>query len=231
MSRNSAWERKRVQVSTSVPMDSCLILPQSKNPEELLLLLHGFAETGERFLQKILPAIPDTLLSRSAVLAPNAPFLMPVKAESQYLATFSWYFYDPTTDEYFIDMKPAVEFLRNGLKELQFLDLPLRIIGFSQGGFLAPIAATQFSNMKQLIGIGCEYLIDEIPGHPPSNVPYRVDAIHGALDESVSPERAKHSHDRLMSQGVLGSFTLLQGSGHRIDEATRLALRSVLALA
>jgi predicted esterase len=208
-------------------MDSAMESPQG-DPRELILLLHGFAESGERILRKLLPAIPQAIREEAVILAPNGPFPMPVKTESGYIATFSWYFYDPTSGEYFIDMKPATEFLTRGLEALGFSELPKRIVGFSQGGFLAPIAAARWKNVRQLIGVGCEYLVDEIPGVLPRNVPYRVDAVHGSQDESVNPEAASDSHGHLMAAGINGSFSMIAGASHRIDDRIREAVRDAL---
>jgi len=220
----------RLWVKVRLPFDISSQPPtDGAHPQEVILLLHGFAETGARMLKKIAPAIPERLRERALIVAPNAPFLMPHRTEQGYSATYAWYFYDPTTDEYAIDMSPAVDFLKEGLKQLGLEKLPKRIIGFSQGGFLAPIAAASLENVQHLIGIGCETLVDEIPGPLPRSVSYRVDAIHGVLDESVSIERAQASHERLMRLEVPGSFQRLEGSGHRIDDAIREKLTALLS--
>jgi predicted esterase len=227
-------QRKRTHASTELPFDTIALAPPGGTPpEELILLLHGFAETGERLLRKLAPAIEAArneppLLERTLVLAPNAPFLMPHKTERGYGATYSWYFYSPENDEYVIDMAPATEFLRSGLERLGLLALPKRIIGFSQGGFLAPVAAPRLGSVRQLIAIGTEILVDEIPGGIPAGVPYRVDQIHGAQDTSVNPEAARRAHDRLMAAGVAGSFELLRGVGHPIEENVRNSVIAAL---
>ncbi len=217
----------RISTTLSLPMDALVEKPAGE-ASELILLLHGFAESGERILRKLRPAIPEALRARSILIAPNGPFPMPVKTDAGYTATFSWYFYDPSTDEYFIDMKPAVQFLASGLEALGVAHLPKRIIGFSQGGFLAPIAAARLSEVRQFVGVGCEYLVDEIPGRLPNSVPYRVDAVHGSADESVNPENASDSHERLIATGVAGSFSMIGGATHRIDDRIRAAVTDAL---
>jgi len=222
--------QNRVLISTPIPLDAAIVPPESGDaPEELILLLHGFAESGERMLRKVLPAIPESLRARAVIVAPNALFPMPHKTDSGYIMTFSWYFYDPGSGEYYIDMKPAADFLVAGLKAHGVAHLPKRIIGFSQGGFLAPVAASALADVRQFVGLGCEYLVDEIPGGPEA-VRYRVDGIHGERDESVSVERARAAHARLISAGVSGSFTELPEVGHRIDDRMREALSRVLGI-
>lgn len=224
-----ALGQNRVMVEISVPFDAFIRKPGAQaEPRELILLLHGYAETGERMFRKIEGALTRELLDQALVIAPNAPFPMPHKTESGYIATCSWYFYEPGASDYFIDMKPATEFLARGIRAHGAWDLPKRIIGFSQGGFLAPIAASALTHVRQFVGIGCEYLVDEIPGVLSHSVPYRVDAVHGALDEAVDPTRAAESHARLLAAGVIGSFENVAGSGHRIDDAIRAAVRAAL---
>ena len=221
----------RLWVSAPLPFDAASIAPaDGAPPRELILMLHGYAETGARMLKKLAAALPGELQGSALTLAPNGPFLMPHRTEQGYAATYSWYFYDPGTDEYAVDMRTSVEFLRRALESLGLAELPTRIIGFSQGGFLSPIAAAGLGQVRQFIGIGCEYLVDEIPGPIPGSMPYRVDAVHGSLDEAVSLESARSSHRRLMELGVRGSFHCVDGSGHRIDDAIRSVVRQLLSI-
>lgn len=225
----SALGQNRVIVQTRIPFDSFIQRPASGEVRELILLLHGFAETGERMFRKIQQALPARLLEHALLIAPNALFPMPHKTETGYIATYSWYFYEPGADDYFIDTRSATEFLAEGIRAHGAWDLPKRLIGFSQGGFLAPIAATALPHVRHLVGIGCEYLVDEIPGVLPDSVPYRVDAVHGSRDKSVDPIRARQSHARLIAAGVAGSFVMVEGSGHRIDDPIRNAVRVALS--
>lgn len=228
MQRTSASGQNRVIVNTPLPFDSLIRKPNSGVARELVLLLHGFAESGERLFKKIEPSLTEELREHSLILAPNAPFPMPHKKESGYSVTFSWYFYEPGAAEYYIDMEPAISFICEGLRAHGAWDLPKRIIGFSQGGFLAPILAARLPAMRQLIGVGCEYLVDEIPGKLPASVPYRVDAVHGSRDESVDPAAARASHQKLMVSGVAGHFEMIEGATHRIDDPVRAAIRNAL---
>jgi len=221
----------RVSATLSLPFDSFRVNPaDGAAPRELILLLHGFSESGERMLRKLAPAIPPELQGMAVTLAPNAPFLLPHKTDAGFVATFSWYFFEPGANDYYIDMEPSIDFLASGLQALGLAHLPKRIIGFSQGGFMAPIAASRLGNIRQFIGIGCEYLVDEIPGTLPHSVPYRVDAIHGAEDASVDPLKARDSHRRLTAAGVEGSFTMLEGVTHKIDDRVRAEVTRALSL-
>ncbi len=228
MQRPSASGQNRVSVNTPLPFDCLIRKPNSGVARELILLLHGFAESGERLFRKLEPVLTEEILEHALILAPNAPFPMPHKKDSGYSVTFSWYFYEPGAAEYYIDMQAAIAFVCEGLRAHGAWDLPKRIIGFSQGGFLAPILATRLPAMKQLIGVGCEYLVDEIPGSLPQSVPYRVDAVHGSDDESVDPTAALNSHRRLLDSGVRGHFDRVEGASHKIDDLIRHSIRNAL---
>ncbi len=229
MKRNHAKLPTRIQVPVSIPLDAEIRTPSEAEPQEVLILLHGFAESGERILRKLEAGFPVQQLKRSVIWAPNAPFPAAHKKEEGYSLTFSWYFYDPSADEYFIDMMPAIEFVRQGLEKMGWSDLPKRVVGFSQGGYLGLVLCGHLENVRQFVGVGCDFLVDEFPGRLPENAPDRVDGVHGAQDDIVSPSQSRASHARLLQAGVEGKFELIEGSGHRIDDRIRDAVGRALA--
>ena len=181
------------------------------------ILLHGYSETGIRIFKKIEPFLP----ADSLVLAPNGLFAIPQKIEGGYKVGFSWYFYDPSSDEYFIDMKPAIQFLSEGLTRLGIGKRPTTIIGFSQGGYLAPFLAEKLSCVTRVIGLSSNYLHEEIVSPPH----FQIDAIHGELDEIVDAGQAQISHEILMKAGWSGRFHLLPKVGHRITPEVQKTLQ------
>jgi predicted esterase len=184
---------QNTRVSVTLPADYLLRKPEA--PRELVLLLHGYSQTGAKIFSKLESACPRD----AAVLAVNGPFLTPIRTDSGYSSGYSWYFYNPLTDEYAVDMQTGVEYLAGLVAQLKLDALPLRVVGFSQGGYL---------------GIGCEFLRDEID----FDVAFRMDAIHGAQDEVVSAASAEAGFRRMQERGVRGEWHLLPGTGHRIDE-------------
>ncbi len=210
----------RLYVSAPLPFDYRIRPAKTAEPRELILLLHGFAESGQRILEKLEPLLP----AEAVVLAPDGPFPMPHRAEHGYIMTHSWYLYDPLTKEYFIDMQLALGFLANGIAQLKLAHLPKRIIGFSQGGYLAPFAAQKLSDVRQIIGVACEYLSDELTGA----LPARIDAVHGSADEVVALGDARSSHAALLARGVTGTFFEIEGSAHRIDGPIRKQIQALL---
>jgi predicted esterase len=199
---------QKTRVSASLPVDYLLRKPAV--PREVILLLHGYSQTGAKIFGKLEPFCPRD----AAVLAVNGPFLTPVRTESGYSAGYSWYFYNPITDEYAVDMQTGVEYLAALLAQLGLDSLPIRVVGFSQGGYLAPFLARRCSKIAQVIGIGCEFLSDEID----FDVRFRMDAIHGGRDEVVSAASAGTGFRRMQERGVKGEWHCLPETGHRIDE-------------
>jgi len=197
----------------------------SENPSRLVLLLHGYTLAGPWMLSKCGPALPPELEKNSVILAPNAPFPIPEKTKDGYKVGFSWYFYDPAIDDYFIDMKVACRFLIEMIRKLGFENLPVTIIGFSQGGYLAPFVAQEVPKVDHIIGIACQFLNEELE----LNAQIRMDQIHGANDDTVDPLRARKSHDALTKSGIKGEFYLLPGVGHRFSHEVQTRLTSLLS--
>lgn len=195
----------------------------------LFLLLHGFQQNGAGMYRRCISALPED----AAVLAPCGPYPLPKRVEGRYSVGYSWYFYDMFRDEYFIDMEVGKAYLRSLLTNLGLQERPTTIIGFSQGGYLAPFFAMEHSSVDQVIGIGCQFLDEEIDaalkarGH--SAVSFRMDQIHGARDAIVEPENARASHRRLTERGVKGEFHLLPEAEHKIDAGVAGFLRQIVA--
>jgi predicted esterase len=179
-----------------------------ENPRGAVLLLHGYQESGERIFRRLESSIPPDL----DVVAPNGPFPLPERVEEGYRVGFSWYFYDDLKDEYFIDPEVAVVYLRNLIHDLGLARCPIRAIGFSQGGYLAPFLAGTDLHLKHVIGIGCRFLEDELPRMQG----VRLDQIHGGRDDRVPIADAQRSHGILVSRGVSGEFRTFPEAGHRI---------------
>lgn len=191
-------------------------------PRRLVVLLHGYEQSGQKMIEKLQSAIPTDRV----ILAPNGPFPLPRRTESGYRMGFSWYFWNPLTDEYYIDMEVAVGMMSELVSRLGYSGLPTTLIGFSQGGYLAPFLAQALPQVDHIIGLGSEYLVDEIP-YP---VRYRADAVHGAKDEVVSPQNSQKSHAELVRRGAMGEFVLLSETGHRIDASMQSEISRLVSL-
>jgi predicted esterase len=180
---------------TRIPVDlfADYYLRQPAEPKRVFLLLHGFEQTAKKIFAKFDPVL-SALGQGYVVLAPNGPFPIPKKVDDDHFHLgCSWYFYDASRDEYYMDMEIGVRFLSGLVIHLGLERLPATLIGFSQGGYLAPFAAQAMPQVDHVIGIGCEFLIDELK----PSIGFKMDCI----------------------QGVPGEFRLIENGGHRVDEA------------
>jgi predicted esterase len=196
---------------------------------ELILLLHGYQDKGERLyrnLQKILPV-------DSTILAPNGIFPLPYKKENQdetaiprLKLAYGWYFYDSFEKTYHINQAPACQMLQQLVQELFPTPFTkLTIIGFSQGGYLAPFAAASLPQTSKVIIINGEIKVDLLPQ---KNFSFPIYAIHGKKDELVDPENCRRSFERFLANGNKGEYFLLENSNHFIDEPIRERLLALL---
>lgn len=214
----------RTRIPSFLFVDSQMRAPQSGPPKRLYVLMHGYLQSGKKIYDKLESLIPPD----SMVLAPNGPFPIPREVSSEngshFEVGFSWYFYNPKTDEYFIDMEIGVNLVKSLIREMKLESIPATLIGFSQGGYLAPFAASNIAQVDHVIGIGCQFLNEEL------SLPlrFRMDQIHGAQDDVVDPKTSQKSHQALVEAGVKGEFHLLDGTGHRIDAAVRGKLLELL---
>ncbi len=199
----------RISVPTDLPFDYCIREAQSEKPKELTLLLHGYRESGLRIFSKLSSSLPLD----AHILAPNAPFPFAERAEEKYRMAYSWYFYNFQTDEYVVNMSTALEFLERGIQELGYAELPLRIVGFSQGGYIAPFVGQRMAQTRQVIALHSTYLHEELG----QRLEFRADNIVGAEDKIVDPTGSERSFGEIFPRALAGEFHRLPG-GHRIDE-------------
>ncbi|MGK5087964.1 hypothetical protein WDW86_10430 [Bdellovibrionota bacterium FG-2] len=210
-------QSKRLTVQSPLTCDT--FFRGTENPSHLFILLHGYMQSGKYIARQLESALPKD----AEVLALNGPFPIPRKSEEGLKLGYSWYFYNPKTDELVIDMKTSIDFVINAIAALGFESLPKTLIGYSQGGYLAPFVGQKLSGVTRLIALNAEVLDDELAGP----LEFRIDSIHGAKDEIVNPKIARERHARLKARGVQGEFVELPESGHEITEEMMSALRNL----
>ncbi|MEO5969054.1 MAG: hypothetical protein ABIQ95_03935 [Bdellovibrionia bacterium] len=211
---------QRLYLDAPLPFDYVELESSGKEEKELILILHGYLQKGESLVHVLSDACPKD----SRVLAPNGPFPIPRKTESGYKVGYSWYFHDPVQNDYFVDMRTSIRFLCSAIDALGLSDIPKRIIGFSQGGYLAPFVGNAMKNVRQVIGISSGFLMDELP----TRLNFRWDGIHGDQDEVVDCEGALLAHSKLATMGITGDFHVLHGIGHELNEQVVDKLKAVL---
>ncbi len=196
------------------------VIKKGKNPQEVYLLLHGLGERGKRIFRKLLPYLPDN----SIIIAPDGPFPLPRPKAGRLSYGHSWYFYDKFEQKYFVTQDLAKFWLRD-LLEIENPDkLPVTIIGFSQGGYLAPLAGKEIPQTRLVIGLSCEFrttLIHEKPSFP-------LVAIHGEEDEIIRMESALNESEKLKQSGIAVDFHQIKETGHEITRAIGEAVHDIL---
>jgi predicted esterase len=114
--------------------------------------------------------------------------------------------------------------LTQGIEKLGFGGLPLRVIGFSQGGYLAPLVAMKVPSARQVIAVAARFVDEEIEGVPS----FRYDNVHGLKDEVVNPAGARKYHGKLLARGGRGEVFEDPESGHRLSPGIVALIRRAL---
>jgi len=196
------------------------VFEKGTDPETLYLLLHGYSLSGEAAYKQFSSALPKGAM----VLAPNGPFPVPVSEGRGYKVGFSWYFYETNTDEYYINMKLGCSYLAQLLRDLGLNSVSKKVIGYSQGGYLAPFAAEEMKNVTHLIGVNCQFLDEEL-NEPPKFI---IDSVQGQEDDIVNPEISRRSHEKLVGRGAHGKYVLVPGAGHGVTPSITDAVAELL---
>ena len=199
----------------------------SASKKRLVLFLHGYTDSARSFLKRAWPERAPEY----DVLAPNGPFPVPVKSEAGYKPAYAWYFLDESpraaVEKTGIPPAVSIEMLLHLIQHLGLDDHEKVIVGFSQGGLLAPRLALKLKNVRRIIGIGTNYQSPDYAKIP--HIP--VDAIHGDKD-SVLP--LVHIEKGLRSIQELGFHTelfVMKDLEHTMNDEARAKLKERVALA
>ncbi len=203
--------KKFIEIQTQLPIS---YFYEKHGSENLLIFLHGYTDSASAFLRRAF-----NQNSTYDILAPNGPFPVPVRSDQGFKEAYSWYFEEPSTQTIFIPKKITVQILKDLISSLELVDQPKIIIGFSQGGFLAPVLAQQLRNVEKIIGIGCSYREESYA--PLTDV--KVFGIHGREDTIVEFDAAAEAFANLPSK-IKAGWTSLQGMHHTINDSAQTAL-------
>jgi len=188
--------------------------------KKLILLLHGYGEKAKTIFKNLRSMLPKD----HRVICPNGPFPMPKKTNEGFKMSYAWYFFDPITEQFFIDYDLPATLLHSFMVSQGLDQLPLTIIGYSQGGYLAPFVGQKLKNTTHVVGINCRFRYDMMN----TTVNFKLDAIHGEKDELVDPVKAQKSFNILKKRGIKGEFYGIVGEGHTISPPVKKCLEKIL---
>lgn len=192
--------KEKMKISKTYPIKHAhdIYTNNAEDYEKVVLLLHGFQLNGhfmyKRF-EKLLPK--DTL-----VIAPNAPFVVPLKKDNAWEPRYGWYFYDPNKKSFYINYEPAALWLSELMQDLNNKFKPLTIIGYSQGGFIAPKVAELIKQTEKVIGINAIFRSERFSIR--DDVTYSQ--VHGTEDSIVSFGDARLEFNKIKATGANGDF-------------------------
>ena len=209
---------ERTDIDMQLPT-SFVHRPKEEAP--VLVLLHGYADSGPSFLRRIAASLDDQF----EILAPNGLFPLPQKTGNEWKEAYAWYFYDPAKDRALIPPEVAVSGAIKLIEKLRLGDRPKILCGFSQGGFLLPKLATCLENLQHLVVIGS--------GYPPEDyakigraIP--VTGLHGEDDDIIPIAQARQQFEALSFQQKRG-FHPVPSMDHVLDDKGRAKLKTVFA--
>jgi predicted esterase len=218
MKNLQGFTEERWQFQALAVMDGVIRLPEA--PTQVILLLHGLGERGRRIFRKLLASLPEDAL----IIAPNAPFPLPQVKDQRISYGFSWYFYDKFERKYFLNQDLARSWLKTLLQAKNPGKLPLTIIGFSQGGYLAPLLGTDLPETDLVIGLGCEFRHHLI--EPPLR--FHLESVHGIEDKTIPPQDALQEINLLQQKGISIGWHSVAETAHEISPLMAKKVKEIL---
>ncbi len=179
-------------------------------PKALILFLHGYTDHSGSFLKRLFPDSWPSVFEDTAILAPNGPFPVPVRSEDGWREAYSWYFYDDKLAKMVISPETATLGCEQLLLKLGYESTPTIIVGFSQGGYLAPHLASRLKSVREIIGVGTGYRED----YYPAKSPWRLTGIHGTEDDVFPVAAARQNYARVLRNTQGGEFFEVPKLGH-----------------
>lgn len=189
----------KTNVQIPVIHDHEVHISENEDYDKVVLLLHGFQLNGYFMYKRFAPLFDE----KTKVISPNAPFIIPLQKGNDWEARYSWYYYHSQKKNFYINYEPAANWLKELTCQFNQKKAPVTIIGYSQGGYLAPKAAELIEECDKVIGINSVFRSERFEFK--DRVQYNQ--INGSLDKVVSPEEAKQEFGTLISKGAKGDFS------------------------
>ncbi len=186
-----------------------------KNPEYLVILLHGYGSNGEDLIA-LAPELSETI-NKPYFISPNAPMeLLP------HLPAYQWFELENRDPQI---MYPQIiqannlldEFIANQLKRFNLTHDKLIIIGFSQGAMMSLYNSTRSKKKAAgVVALSGRFISPEDLGEKVNSKPQTC-LIHGQDDEVVPIENFFKATQDLGNLGFNFEFHEIEDLGHSIN--------------
>lgn len=183
------------------------------NSQNIILLLHGYAQNTWEITQSFKSIIDNKDLDCQWII-PNGIFPMPKVRANEVIYRFAWYFYNQFEQKYFIDFTYPTHVLQGLIASLFSEEYKLTVIGYSQGGYLAPFVAQSMNNVKNVIAINSNFRFDMMDR---DKFHFNLHHIHGDKDVIVDYKNACHSLEKLKEMGLKTNHLTIPGEGHELS--------------
>lgn len=203
---------KKLNYKTTIECELEVLSRKAKS-NKFVILLHGFRQTNSWIYKNLVDSIPEDF----NIICPNAPFLVPRRNPNLMDKAFAWYFFNEARTEYLIPMDNSIRILTNLINVHTDEQSELYLVGFSQGAYLAPFVAYNFSNTKRCIMLSGRIRTEVLD----KKYPFPIDAFHGADDSIINPLRSRDCFNQFIANGNTGSFNIIDNLGHDINQIVR----------
>lgn len=184
---------------------------EGKSNSKWILLLHGYGQTGEVALQLFNKYLPEEW----SVAALDGPL-------EGHQGGRAWYLFDRAKGVYLTPLAEAYDFIVDRFQTLQLPAAQIIVLGYSQGGYLAPFVGMKLKATCKVIGLNSRFRSEDLQG---AHLKFPLVGIHGENDQIVDMGRSRLCHQEIVSSGVEGEFVVVPRSGHKFDRALGKALR------
>lgn len=194
-----------------------LHLPAGPGPWPVVVALHGMGQSAALFDKVLAPLRRD----RFALLIPDGPLPFEIREADGIREGRAWYVYTGDQDAFLRSANVTTSWLL-GLVDRLGAEHPvdagrLALLGYSQGGYLAGMAALR--NAGRLAGLvsACSRIKSELLDRVEITARFPVLALHGERDRSLAVDRSRASAQALREHGFDVDFREYP-SGHRLTE-------------
>ena len=196
----------------------------------LLLALHGMGMRAETFAERVRPALPPGV----ALAVPQAPLpYETARPDGSRTIRHAWYVYDGGSPEFRARLHRAADLVRE-LRAAVLAGRPLDparvvLLGFSQGGYLAAVAALRDPRSWRGLAVCAARVKDEmLAAELPAARGFPVLLAHATGDASIPADALARGRAALHAHGAAVTAAEVPGP-HAFGDGMAAAVRAWLA--